>query len=89
MSMLFIGISGVPLISSYIKIKGVNINIIASRKIAGFNCLVLFCNQHRKLRMTVAIMYLISKSLTENKAKSPIKFEKRELQQNEETSKKE
>lgn len=39
--------------------------------------------------MTVAIMYLISKSLTENKAKSPIKFEKRELQQNEETSKKE
>lgn len=39
--------------------------------------------------MTVAIMYLISKSLAENKAKKPMKFEKRELQQNEETSKKE
>lgn len=56
----------------HIKIKDVNMDVIASRKIAGFNFLGLFCNQHRKLRMTVAIMYLISKPLTEKPIKNPL-----------------
>lgn len=36
----------------YIEVKGVNVNVIARRAIAGFSFLILVCNQHRKLRTT-------------------------------------
>lgn len=64
--------------------------MLLQAEIAGFNFLLLLCNQYRNLRMTVAIMHLISKSLKiiQKQSRKTINFEKRELQQNEETSKK-